>query len=94
MDKIFQEYFLDNPAFRLVAIPICINKIFQNQLQRNPFLRQEVPNLSKKLLEKHLQRNLHFRRLFCTYEQNISNIPVKKFFFPVYCTPGYICDCS
>ena len=46
MDKIFQEYFLDNPAFRLVAILICINKIFQNQLQRNPFLRQAVPNLS------------------------------------------------
>ena len=41
MDRIFQEYFLDNPAFRLVAILICINKIFQNQLQRNPFLRQE-----------------------------------------------------
>ena len=50
MDKIFQKYFLDNPVFRYVAILICINKIFQNQLQKYPLLRQAVPNLSTKSL--------------------------------------------
>ena len=30
---------------------------------------------------------------FCIYEQNLSNAPVKELFFPVYHTPGYICDC-
>ena len=39
MNKIFQEHFLDNPVFRLVAIVKSINKIFQKQLQKNPFLR-------------------------------------------------------
>ena len=47
-----------------------------------------------KILEKHLQRNLHFRQLFCIHEQNIWNTPVKDFFFSVCYTPGYICDCS
>ena len=39
MNKIFQEYFLDDLIFRLVAILKSINKIFEKQLQRNPFLR-------------------------------------------------------
>ena len=43
----FQQYFLDDPAFRLVAILKSI-KIFKIQLKRNPFLRQLVPNIYKK----------------------------------------------
>ena len=39
MNKIFQEHFLDNPVFRLVAILNSMNKIFEKQLQRNTFLR-------------------------------------------------------
>ena len=39
MNKIFQEHFLDNPVFRLVAILESVNKIFEKQLQKNPFLR-------------------------------------------------------
>ena len=37
MNKIFQ-YFLDDPVLKLVAILKYINKIFERQLQRNPFL--------------------------------------------------------
>ena len=40
MNKIFKEYFLDNPVFRLVAILKSINKIYEKKkLQRNLFLR-------------------------------------------------------
>ena len=39
MSKIFQEHFLDIPVFRLVATLKSTNKIFEKQLQRNPFLR-------------------------------------------------------
>ena len=39
MNKIFQEYFLDDPVIRLVAILKSINKFFEKQLERNPFLR-------------------------------------------------------
>ena len=39
MSKIFQEYFLNDPVFKLVAIQKSINKIFKKQLERNPFLR-------------------------------------------------------
>ena len=39
MNKIFQEHFLDNPVFRLVAILKSINKIFEKQLQNNAFFR-------------------------------------------------------
>ena len=35
MNKIFQKYFLDNPVFILKSI----DKTFEKQLQRNPFLR-------------------------------------------------------
>ena len=38
MSKFFQEHFLDNPVIRLVAILKSINKIFEKQLQKNPFL--------------------------------------------------------
>ena len=49
----------------------------------------------RKILEEHLQRNLHFRKkAFCICEQNLWNTPVKELCFSVYHTPGYICDCS
>ena len=34
-----------------------------------------------KILEKQLQRNFHFRKLFCIYEQNLWNTSEKEFFF-------------
>ena len=49
MNKIFQEYFLADPVFKLAAILKSINKILQKQLQRNPLV---VPNLSTKSLKK------------------------------------------
>ena len=39
MNKIFQDHVLDNLAFRLVAILKSVDKIFEKQLQINPFLR-------------------------------------------------------
>ena len=39
MNKIFQEYFLDSPVFKLVAIQKSIHKNLEKQLQRNPFSR-------------------------------------------------------
>ena len=39
MNKTFQEPFFDNPVFRLVAILKSINKTFEEQLQKNQFLR-------------------------------------------------------
>ena len=38
--------------------------------------------------------NLHFRKLFCIFEQNLWNASLKELFFSVYLAPGYICDCS
>ena len=46
-----------------------------------------------KIVEKYLGRNLHFRKLLCIYEQNLWNTPVKKFFYSVYHSPCYVCDC-
>ena len=37
MNKIFQEHFLDNPVFRLVAILKSIYKIFEKQVQKIHF---------------------------------------------------------
>ena len=34
MNKIFQEHFLDNPVFILVAILKSINKMLEKQLQK------------------------------------------------------------
>ena len=75
MNEMFQEYFLDDPGFRLVAILKCI-KIFQNQFQRNPYLRLSTESLKNtckkiyilegfsvsinKIFEVHLWRNLFF----------------------------------
>ena len=67
MNKIFEEQFLENPVFRLVAILKSINKIFEKRTQRKVGDSESV----NKILEKHLQRNLHFRKLFCTYERNL-----------------------
>ena len=49
-NNIFQKH-LGNPVFRLVAILKSTNNIFEKQLQRNPFLRQVIPNLSVKSLK-------------------------------------------
>ena len=38
-NRIFWEYFLENPVLRLVAIPKSIYKIFEKQPKRDPFLR-------------------------------------------------------
>ena len=54
MNKMFQELCLYNPGFRLVAILKSINKIFEKQLQRNPFLRGDSESISK-IFEKHLK---------------------------------------
>ena len=70
MNKIFQEHFLDIPVFRLVAILKSANKIFEKQPQRNPFKLDDSESISK-IFEKDQQKNLHFRKLFCIYEQNI-----------------------
>ena len=51
MTKIFPEYFLDDPFFKLVAIQKLLTKIFKTQLQRNPFLRWVVSNLSTESLK-------------------------------------------
>ena len=93
MKKIFQEYFLGNPVFRLVAILKSINKIFEKQLQRS-ILKVGGSESINKILDKYLQWNLDFRKLICINEQNLWNLPVKEFFFSVYHTPDYICDCS
>ena len=61
MNKIFQEHFLDNPVFRLVAILKSINKIFEKQLQRNQYLRQVIPNLSPKSLKNTWKAFLYLR---------------------------------
>ena len=34
LNKIYLEYFLEDPVFKLVAIQKFINKIFEKQLQR------------------------------------------------------------
>ena len=51
MNKIFQEYFLDDPVFRLVDILKSIKKNFEKQLERNQILRYLVQNLSTKSLK-------------------------------------------
>ena len=65
MNKIFREYFLDNPVFRLLVILKSINKTFEKQLQRNPFFKVGSSESINKILEKYLRRNLHFIKLFC-----------------------------
>ena len=52
MNKTFQELFLDNPVFRLVAVLKPINKIFEKELQKNLFLMEMILNLSTKSLKK------------------------------------------
>ena len=51
MNKIFLEYFLDDPVFKLITIQKSINKIFKKQLKRNPFLRKVISNLSTESLK-------------------------------------------
>ena len=42
----------------------------------------------QQILKKYLRRNLHFRKLFYIYEQNLWNTIVKKLFFSFYHTTG------
>ena len=51
MNKLIQEHFSDDPVFRLVTILKSINKILEKQLQRNPFFKMVIPNLSAKSLK-------------------------------------------
>ena len=71
MNKIFQEHFLDNAVFRLVAILKSIKKIFKKQLQKKSIFKVGDSESINRILEKHLQRNLHFTKLFCIYEYNL-----------------------
>ena len=81
MNKIFQQYFLDDLVFRLVAILKSINKIFEKTISKKSIFKIGTFESINKILEKYLQINLHFRKLFCIYEQNLWNTPVKEFFF-------------
>ena len=95
MNKIFREHFLDNPVLRLIAILKSLNKIFVKELQTFSTAIFKVGNFKSisKILEKHLQRNLQFRKLFCIYEENLWNNLCRDSCFSVYHTPGYICGC-
>ena len=95
MNKIFQEHFLDNPVFKLVNIVKSLNKVFIKGLQRFWTAIFKVGNFKSisKILEKHLQRNLLFRKLFHIYEKNVWNSLWRHSCFSVYRTPGYICGC-
>ena len=68
MNIIIQKHFLENPIFNLEAILKSINKIFEKQVQRNPFFMVDDSESISKILEKHRQRSLHFRKLFCIYK--------------------------
>ena len=83
MNKIFQEYFLDDSVFKLIAIQKTINKILKKLI----FKVVSFKSINR-ILEKYLQRNLHFRKLFCIYEHNLWNTPVDEFFFSVHHTPA------
>ena len=64
MNKIFQEYFLDDPVFKLVAIQKYINNIFEKQLQRNPLYHKEKwPEEPLSLLR--VENALHFQYNNC-----------------------------
>ena len=52
MNKIFQEYFLDDPAFKLIALQKSIKKIFGKQLQGNPFFKLGSSECINRILEK------------------------------------------
>ena len=60
----FQEYFLDDPGFRLVY-----SEIYQNFPK--PVSKKSIFKAINRILAKYLQENLHFRRLFCIYKQNL-----------------------
>ena len=53
----------------------------QNWKPKKSFFKVGSSESINKTLGKYLQKKLHFRKLFCIYEQNIWNTPVKEFFF-------------
>ena len=78
MNKMFQEYFLDDPGFRLVAIPKYI-KIFQNG---NPFLRLLTESL------KNTCKKIYILEGFSVSINKIFEIHLwRNFFFSIYHTP-------
>ena len=79
MNKIFQEHSLDNPVFRLVASLKSSNKIFKKTTWKKFISNVGDSESISKILERHLQKNLHFRKVFCIYEQNLWNTPVKEY---------------
>ena len=59
MNKIFQEHFLNNPIY---------SEIYQNfrkTTSKKSIFKVGDSEYISKILEKHLQRNLHFRKIFC-----------------------------
>ena len=58
-----------------------LKKSFWKPLLKKPFLKVGSSEFINKILGKYLQKNLHLRKLFCIYEQNIWNTPAKEFFF-------------
>ena len=82
--------------FKLIAILKSPNKAFIKGLQRFWTAIFKVDNFKaiSKILAKHLQRNLLFRKLFHNYEENLWwNNLWRHSCFSVYYTPGYICGC-
>ena len=63
-------------------------KHFRKIISRKSICKVGSSESIKRILEKYLQRNLHFRKLFCIYEQNLWNTHVKEFSFSVYHTPA------
>ena len=93
MIKIFQEYFLDDSVFRLVAILKSINKIFEKQLQRNPFLRWVVSNLSTKTCKEIYVLESCSVSMNKIFEVHTCD-GILFFFFSIHHTLRYICKCS
>ena len=54
---------------------------FWKTILKKSIFKVDDPESISKILEKHLRRNLHFRKLFCIYEQNLWNMPGEELFF-------------
>ena len=63
MNKIFQEYFLDDPVFRLVA---SYSKIYQQIFWKKFIFKVGSTESIQKILKRYLRRNLHFRKFYYT----------------------------
>ena len=54
---------------------------FWKTILKKSIFEVDDPESISKILEKHLRWNLHFRKLFCIYEQNLWNMPGEELFF-------------